>query len=198
MTDSTYPRSPYDTTIPLLAPGSESAPSYSRVHEATQTSNLSPYLTSQALQSAQYTNGSGPSSISNAGNPSTPPFLQSGQPSPTLVQLGASRNYLTNNQPAPYIQVLDVDPQYHASRTPSRSKTSGVRRPFHYVASAFKTLSADFCTEQLCFASTSVSQQTSRTIERYTSVNEQLENSCAAWCKSMTLRPRVAEKSKEL
>ena len=62
-------------------------------------------------------------SVYHPGSQSNTPQYQSdnqlGTPSPTLVQLGASQNYLINSQPAPYIKVLDIDPTYHRSGPPS-------------------------------------------------------------------------------
>ena len=49
---------------------------------------------------------------------------QPGTPGPSLVQLGASQNYLINSRPAPYIQVLDIDPNYQRSRAPSPQSAS--------------------------------------------------------------------------
>ena len=51
--------------------------------------------------------------------------VQPTSPSPTLVQLGASHNFLVNNRPARWIQVLDVDPSYQRARTPSPHRSPG-------------------------------------------------------------------------
>lgn len=58
-----------------------------------------------------------------------------------LVQLGASQNFLVNNRPARWIQVLDVDPSYQRARTPSPNRAPAlsvyVRAPeteVHYWA----------------------------------------------------------------
>ena len=57
-----------------------------------------------------------------------PPAVQQQPTSPTapiLVQLGASQNFLVNNRPARWIQVLDVDPSYQRARTPSPNRSPG-------------------------------------------------------------------------
>lgn len=60
-------------------------------------------------------------------NPMQPEQLpvQASSPAPILVQLGASQNFLVNNRPARWIQVLDVDPSYQRARTPSPSRLPG-------------------------------------------------------------------------
>lgn len=62
--------------------------------------------------------------------------LQAASPTPMLVQLGASQNFLVNNRPARWIQVLDVDPSYQRARTPSPNRSPGknpLTFPPHYV-----------------------------------------------------------------
>ena len=54
-----------------------------------------------------------------------PPMQQPTSPAPILVQLGASQNFLVNNRPARWIQVLDVDPSYQRARTPSPHRSPG-------------------------------------------------------------------------
>lgn len=70
-----------------------------------------------------------------------PPVPQPTSPAPILVQLGASQNFLVNNRPARWIQVLDVDPSYQRARTPSPNRSPAlsvyVRAPeteVHYWA----------------------------------------------------------------
>ncbi|CAF9943215.1 MAG: hypothetical protein ALECFALPRED_010847 [Alectoria fallacina] len=70
-----------------------------------------------------------------------PPPLQTASPAPVLIQLGASQNFLVNNRPARWIQVLDVDPSYQRARTPSPNRSPAlsvyVRAPeteVHYWA----------------------------------------------------------------
>lgn len=53
------------------------------------------------------------------------PPVQAASPGPILVQLGASQNFLVNNRPARWIQVLDVDPSYERARTPSPNRAPG-------------------------------------------------------------------------
>ena len=53
------------------------------------------------------------------------PPVQATSPGPILVQLGASQNFLVNNRPARWIQVLDVDPSYQRARTPSPNRAPG-------------------------------------------------------------------------
>ncbi|KAL9063804.1 MAG: hypothetical protein Q9161_009265 [Pseudevernia consocians] len=69
------------------------------------------------------------------------PPIQAASPAPMLVQLGASQNFLVNNRPARWIQVLDVDPSYQRARTPSPNRSPAlsvyVRAPeteVHYWA----------------------------------------------------------------
>lgn len=69
------------------------------------------------------------------------PPHQATSPAPILVQLGASQNFLVNNRPARWIQVLDVDPSYQRARTPSPNRAPAlsvyVRAPeteVHYWA----------------------------------------------------------------
>lgn len=56
------------------------------------------------------------------------PPQQATSPAPILVQLGASQNFLVNNRPARWIQVLDVDPSYQRARTPSPNRSPGKKR----------------------------------------------------------------------
>ena len=106
------------------------------------------YPSSQSSYSIPQHPGGTPSS-----HPTTPQYtqlVQSQTPSPTLVQLGAAQNYLINSQPAPYIQVLDVDPNYHRSREPSPSKSPRRKFPHSYLVTPDFTNSE---TKQLLCAS---------------------------------------------
>ena len=69
------------------------------------------------------TPGSSParSSYNSSSQSNTQLASQLRTPSPILVQLGASQNYLINSQPAPYIKVLDIDPTYRSSGPSSPS-----------------------------------------------------------------------------
>ena len=53
------------------------------------------------------------------------PVQAATSPGPILVQLGSSQNFLVNNRPARWIQVLDVDPSYQRARTPSPNRSPG-------------------------------------------------------------------------
>ena len=68
-----------------------------------------------------------------------PSPVQATSPNPILVQLGASHNFLVNNRPARYIQVLDVDPSYQRARTPSPSRSPGKLNPANSPPSSFPT-----------------------------------------------------------
>lgn len=82
-----------------------------------------------------------------------PPAVQQQPTSPTapiLVQLGASQNFLVNNRPARWIQVLDVDPSYQRARTPSPNRSPAlsiyVRAPeteVHYWAVFLRDLTVN-------------------------------------------------------
>ena len=50
-----------------------------------------------------------------------------------LVQLGASQNFLVDNRPARWIQVLDVDPSYQSARTPSPQRAPGKKDTLHII-----------------------------------------------------------------
>ena len=58
------------------------------------------------------------------------PPVQETSPGPMLVQLGASQNFLVDNRPARWIQVLDVDPSYQSARTPSPQRAPGKKDTF--------------------------------------------------------------------
>lgn len=62
------------------------------------------------------------------------PPVQETSPGPMLVQLGASQNFLVDNRPARWIQVLDVDPSYQSARTPSPQRAPGKQYTFHIVS----------------------------------------------------------------
>ena len=59
---------------------------------------------------------------------------QETSPGPMLVQLGASQNFLVDNRPARWIQVLDVDPTYQSARTPSPQTAPGKQETFQIMS----------------------------------------------------------------
>ena len=101
--------------------------STSQAYAASQYSPYPPYPGPLSLSV-------GPGANPSGYNPMQPeqPSASSGQaasPGPVLVQLGATHNFLVNNRPARYIQVLDVDPSYQRARTPSPRRSPGKNDP---------------------------------------------------------------------
>lgn len=92
----------------------------SQGYPAPQYAPYTPYPGPLALPPGQLP---GPTGYEMMQQDQTP--LHPGSPTPMLVQLGASQNFLVNNRPARWIQVLDVDPSYQRARTPSPNRAPG-------------------------------------------------------------------------
>ena len=106
-----YPPTQYDYHTPQPSAYTSASISHNPDPSSHNTAAVSPNPSSGASSNTQQQQQQQTSSPS--------------MPRPTLVQLGASQNYLVNNRPAPWIKVLDVDPTYRPSRPPSPRNAPG-------------------------------------------------------------------------